>query len=137
MKGREVVQMFANVRQELVDTFEESLSIAEEYGYKPSSYGVRGDVIQSIHAMFVDKKNDNARAFAIRVKIKGSMPVTYLAEVKTRNDMVDAPTVILSRSKLLELHSADEFRDFVSELRGKNKPIIKAEEETEELTLEV
>ena len=71
--------MFTNVRQELVDTFEESLSIAEEYGYKPSSYGVRGDVIQSIHAMFVDKKNDNARAFAIRVKIKGSMPVTYLA----------------------------------------------------------
>ncbi|MBE7391592.1 hypothetical protein ING78_04540 [Ligilactobacillus salivarius] len=129
--------MFTNVRQELVDTFEENLSIAEEYEYKPSSYGVRGDVIKSIHAMLVDKKNDNARVFAIRVKIKGSMPVTYLAEVKTRNDMVDAPTVILSRSKLLELHSADEFRDFVSELRGKNKPIIKAEEETEELTLEV
>ncbi|MFD3388997.1 hypothetical protein [Ligilactobacillus salivarius] len=129
--------MFTNVRQELVDTFEENLSIAEEYEYKPSSYGVRGDVIKSIHAMLVDKKNDNARAFAMRVKIKGSMPVTYIAEVKTRNDMVDAPTVILSRSKLLELHSADEFRDFVSELRGKNKPIIKAEEETEELTLEV
>lgn len=129
--------MFTNVRQELVDTFEESLSIAEEYGYKPSSYGVRGDVIQSIHAMFVDKKNDNARAFAMRVKIKGSVPVTYVAEVRTRSDMIDAPTVILSRSKLLELHSADEFRDFVSELRGKNKPIIKAEEETEELTLEV
>ena len=137
MKGREVVQIFANVRQELVDTFEENLSIAEEYEYKPSSYGVRGDVIKSIHAMLVDKKNDNTRAFAMRVKIKGSMPVTYVAEVKTRNDMVDAPTVILSRSKLLELHSADEFRDFVSELRGKNKPIIKAEEETEELTLEV
>lgn len=129
--------MFTNVRQELVDTFEENLSIAEEYEYKPSSYGVRGDVIKSIHAMLVDKKNDDTRAFAMRVKIKGSMPVTYIAEVKTRNDMVDAPTVILSRSKLLELHSADEFRDFVSELRGKNKPIIKAEEETEELTLEV
>lgn len=129
--------MFTNVRQELVDTFEENLSIAEEYEYKPSSYGVRGDVIKSIHAMLVDKKNDNTRAFAMRVKIKGSMPVTYIAEVKTRNDMVDAPTVILSRSKLLELHSADEFRDFVSELRGKDKPIIKAEEETEELTLEV
>lgn len=129
--------MFTNVRQELVDTFEENLSIAEEYEYKPSSYGVRGDVIKSIHAMLVDKKNDNTRAFAMRVKIKGSMPVTYIAEVKTHNDMLDAPTVILSRSKLLELHSADEFRDFVSELRGKNKPIIKAEEETEELTLEV
>ena len=129
--------MFTNVRQELVDTFEENLSIAEEYEYKPSSYGVRGDVIKSIHAMLVDKKNDNTRAFAMRVKIKGSMPVTYIAEVKTRNDMVDAPTVILSRSKLLKLHSADEFRDFVSELRGKNTPIIKAEEETEELTLEV
>ena len=129
--------MFTNVRQELVDTFEENLSIAEEYEYKPSSYGVRGDVIKSIHAMLVDKKNDNTRAFAMRVKIKGSMPVTYLAEVKTRNDMVDAPTVILSRSKLLEVHSADEFRAFVSELRGKDKPIIKAEEETEELTLEV
>lgn len=129
--------MFTNVRQELVDTFEENLSIAEEYEYKPSSYGVRGDVIKSIHAMLVDKKNDNTRAFAMRVKIKGSMPVTYLAEVKTRNDMVDAPTVILSHSKLLEVHSADEFRAFVSELRGKDKPIIKAEEETEELTLEV
>lgn len=129
--------MFTNVRQELVDTFEENLSIAEEHEYKPSSYGVRGDVIKSIHAMLVDKKNDNARAFAMRVKIKGSVPVTYVAEVRTRSDMIDAPTVILSRSKLLELHSADEFRDFVSELRGKNKPIIKAEEETEELTLEV
>ena len=131
------MSMFSNVRQELVDTFEESLSIAEEYGYKPSSYGVRGDVIQSIHAMFVDKKNDNARAFAIRVKIKGSMPVTYLAEVKTRNDMVDAPTVILSRSKLLEVHSADEFRAYVERLRSANKPAIKVEEESEELTLEV
>ena len=129
--------MFANVRQELVGTFEENLSIAEEYEYKPSSYGVRGDVIKSIHAMFVDKQNDNVRVFAMRVKIKGSVPVTYVAEVRTRSDMIDAPTVILSRSKLLELHSADEFRDFVSELRGKNKPIIKAEEETEELTLEV
>lgn len=129
--------MFTNVRQELVDTFEESLSIAEEYGYKPSSYGVRGDVIKSIHAMLVDKKNDNVRAFAMRVKIKGSMPVTYLAEVKTRNDMVDAPTVILSRSKLLELHSADEFRAYVERLRSANKPAIKVEEETEEITLEV
>ena len=129
--------MFTNVRQELVDTFEENLSIAEEYEYKPSSYGVRGDVIKSIHAMLVDKKNDNVRVFAMRVKIKGSIPVTYIAEVKTRNDMVDAPTVILSRSKLLEVHSADEFRAFVNELRGKDKPIIKAEEETEELTLEV
>lgn len=129
--------MFTNVRQELVDTFEENLSIAEEYEYKPSSYGVRGDVIKSIHAMLVDKKNDNTRAFAMRVKIKGSMPVTYIAEVKTRNDMVDAPTVILSRSKLLEVHSADEFRDFVERLRSANKPAIKVEEETEELSLEV
>lgn len=129
--------MFTNVRQELVDMFKENLSIAEEYEYKPSSYGVRGDVIKSIHAMLVDKKNDNVRAFAMRVKIKGSMPVTYIAEINTRSDMIDAPTVILDRSKLLELHSTDEFRDFVSELRGKNKPIIKAEEETEELTLEV
>lgn len=129
--------MFTNVRQELVDTFEENLSIAEEYEYKPSSYGVRGNVIKSIHAMLVDKKNDNTRAFAMRVKIKGSMPVTYIAEVKTRNDMVDAPTVILSRSKLLEVHSADEFRDFVERLRSANKPAIKVEEETEELSLEV
>ena len=131
------MSMFSNVRQELVDTFEESLSIAEEYDYKPSSYGVRGDVIKSIHAMLVDKRNDNTRAFVMRVKIKGSMPVTYVTEVKTRNDMIDAPTIILDKNKLLELHSADEFKDFVSELRGKNKPIIKAEEETEELTLEV
>ena len=131
------MSMFSNVRQELVDTFEESLSIAEEYDYKPSSYGVRGDVIKSIHAMLVDKKNDNTRAFAMRVKIKGSMPVTYVTEVKTRNDMIDAPTIILDKNKLLELHSADEFKDFVSELRGKDKPIIKAEEEMEELTLEV
>lgn len=129
--------MFTNVRQELVDTFKESLNIAEEYGYKPSSYGVRGDVIQSIHAMFVDKKNDNTRAFAMRVKVKGSVPVTYIAEVKTRNDMVDAPTVILDRSKLLELHSADDFRAYVERLRNQNKSVIKAEEETEELTLEV
>ena len=129
--------MFANVRQELVDTFEENLSIAEEYGYKPSSYGVRGDVIKSIHAMLVDKKNDNVRAFAMRVKIKGSMPVTYVTEVKTRNDMIDAPTVILDRSKLLEFNSVDEFRDFTDELRDKNKPIIKVDEKTEELTLEV
>ena len=131
------MSMFTNVRQELVNTFEESLSIAEEYDYKPSSYGVRGDVIKSIHAMLVDKRNDNTRAFVMRVKIKGSMPVTYIAEVKTHNDMVDAPTVILDRSKLLEVHSADEFRDFVSELRGKNNPIVKVEEETEEIILEV
>ena len=131
------MQMFANVRQELVDTFEENLSIAEEYGYKPSSYGVRGDVIKSIHAMLVDKKNDNVRAFAMRVKIKGSMPVTYVTEVKTRNDMIDAPTVILDRSKLLEFNSVDEFRNFIDELRDKNKPIIKVDEKTEELTLEV
>ena len=127
--------MFTNVRQELVDTFEENLSIAEEYEYKPSSYGVRGDVIKSIHAMLVDKKNDNVRAFAMRVKIKGSIPVTYITEVKTHNDMVDAPTVILDRSKLLEVHSADAFRDFVSELRGKTKSVIKVDEEAEEITL--
>lgn len=131
------MSMFFNVRQDLVGRFEENLSIAEEYDYKPSSYGIRGDVIKSIHAMLVDKKNDNVRAFAMRVKIKGSVPVTYLAEVKTRNDMVDAPTVILSRSKLLEVHSADEFRAYVERLRSANKPAIKVEEETEELTLEV
>lgn len=131
------MSMFSNVRQDLVDRFEENLSIAEEYDYKPSSYGIRGDVIKSIHAMLVDKKNDNVRAFAMRVKIKGSMPVTYVTEVKTRNDMIDAPTVILDRSKLLEFNSVDEFRGFVSELRGKDKPIIKVEEETEEVTLEV
>lgn len=131
------MSMFTNVRQELVDTFEESLSIAEEYDYKPSSYGVGGDVIKSIHAMLVDKRNDNTRAFVMRVKIKGSMPVTYVTEVKTRNDMIDAPTIILDKNKLLELHSADEFREFINELRGKNKSIIKAEEEMEELTLEV
>ena len=131
------MSMFTNVRQELVDTFEESLSIAEEYDYKPSSYGVRGDVIKSIHAMLVDKRNDNTRAFVMRVKIKGSMPVTYVTEVKTRNDMIDAPTIILDNNKLLELHSADEFREFINELRDKNKSIIKAEEEMEELTLEV
>ena len=129
--------MFTNVRQELVDTFKESLSIAEEYEYKPSSYGVRGDVIKSIHAMLVDKKNDNVRAFAMHVKIKGSIPVTYIAEIKTRNDMVDAPTVILDKNKLLEVHSADEFREFISKLRNKDKPIINIEEETEEITLEV
>ena len=129
--------MFSNVRQDLVSRFEENLSIAEEYDYKPSSYGIRGDVIKSIHAMLVDKKNDNVRAFAMRVKIKGSMPVTYIAEVKTHNDMVDAPTVILDRSKLLEFNSVDEFRDFIDELRDKNKPIIKADEEAEEITLEV
>ena len=131
------MSMFSNVRQDLIGRFEENLSIAEEYDYKPSSYGIRGDVIKSIHAMLVDKKNDNVRAFAMRVKIKGSVPVTYVAEVRTRNDMVDAPTVILDKNKLLELHSADEFRGFVSELRGKDKPIIKVEEETEEVTLEV
>lgn len=131
------MSMFSNVRQDLVDRFEENLSIAEEYDYKPSSYGIRGDVIKSIHAMLVDKKNDNVRAFAMRVKIKGSMPVTYVTEVKTRNDMIDAPTVILDRSKLLEFNSVDEFRDFIDELRDKNKPIIKVDEKTEELTLEV
>lgn len=87
--------------------------------------------------MLVDKKNDNVRAFAMRVKIKGSVPVTYVAEVRTRNDMVDAPTVILDKNKLLELHSADEFRGFVNELRGKTKPVIKVEEKTEEIALEV
>ena len=131
------MSMFSNVRQDLVGRFEENLSIAEEYDYKPSSYGIRGDVIKSIHAMFVDKKNDNVRAFAMRVKIKGSIPVTYITEVKTHNDMVDAPTVILDRSKLLEFNSVDEFRDFIDELRDKNKPIIKADEEAEEITLEV
>ena len=131
------MSMFSNVRQDLVSRFEENLSIAEEYDYKPSSYGIRGDVIKSIHAMLVDKKNDNVRDFAMRVKIKGSMPVTYIAEVKTHNDMVDAPTVILDRSKLLEFNSVDEFRDFIDELRDKNKPIIKADEEAEEITLEV
>ena len=93
--------MFANVRQELVDMFEESLSIAEEYGYKPSSYGVRGDVIKSVHAMFVDKQNNNVRAFAMRVKIKGSIPVTYVTEVKSHNDIIDAPTIILESNKLV------------------------------------
>ena len=131
------MSMFSNVRQDLVGRFEENLSITEEYDYKPSSYGIRGDVIKSIHAMLVDKKNDNVRAFAMRVKIKGSMPITYIAEVKTHNDMVDAPTVILDRSKLLEVHSADDFRDFVSELRGKTKSVIKVDEEAEEITLEV
>lgn len=125
------------VRKELLDRYNQVLDIAAEYGYKSSSYGVRGDVIKSIHAMFTDKQNDNVRAFALRVKIKGSVPVTYVAEVKTRNDMIDAPTVILDNNKLLEFNSADEFRDFVDVLRGKTKPIIKVEEETEEITLEV
>ena len=125
------------VRKELLDRYNQVLDIAAEYGYKPSSYGVRGDVIKSIHAMFTDKQNDNVRAFALRVKIKGSVPVTYVAELKTRNDMIDAPTVILDNNKLLEFNSVDEFRDFVNVLRGKNKPIIKVEEETEEITLEV
>lgn len=125
------------VRKELLDRYNQVLDIAAEYGYNPSSYGVRGDVIKSIHAMFTDKQNDNVRAFALHVKIKGSVPVTYVAELKTRNDMINAPTVILDNNKLLELHSTDEFRDFVSELRGKNKPIIKAEQVSEELTLEV
>ena len=49
------------------------------------------------------------------------MPVTYIAEIKTRNDMVDAPTVILDKNKLLELHSADEFRDFVNKLYTNDK----------------
>lgn len=131
------MQIFANVRQELVDMFEESLSIAEEYGYKPSSYGVRGDVIKSVHAMFVDKQNNNVRAFAMRVKIKGSIPVTYVTEVKSHNDIIDAPTIILESNKLVELHSEDEFRDFINILRSKSNSVIKMVEETEELTLEV
>lgn len=125
------------VRKELLDRYNQVLDIAAEYGYNPSSYGVRGDVIKSIHAMFTDKQNDNVRAFALRVKIKGSVPVTYVAELKTRSDMIDAPTVVLDNNKLLEFNSVDEFRDFVDELRGKNKPIIKAEQETEEIILEV
>lgn len=125
------------VRKELLDRCNQVLDIAAEYGYKPSSYGVRGDVIKSIHAMFTDKQNDSVRAFALRVKIKGSVPVTYVAEIKTRNDMIDAPTVILDNNKLLEFNSADEFRDFVDVLRGKTKPIIKVDEETEEIALEV
>ena len=125
------------VRKELLDRDNQVLDIAAEYGYKPSSYGVRGDVIKSIHAMFTDKQNDNVRAFALRVNIKGSVPVTYVAELKTRNDMIDAPTVILDNNKLLEFNSVDEFRDFVNVLRGKTKPAIKVEEQTEELTLEV
>lgn len=129
--------MFANVRQELVDMFEESLSIAEEYGYKPSSYGIRGDVIKSVHAMFVDKQNNNVRAFAMRVEIKGSIPVTYVTEVKSHNDIIDAPTIILESNKLVELHSEDEFRDFINILRSKSNSVIKMVEETEELTLEV
>ena len=48
------MSMFFNVRQDLVGRFEENLSIAEEYDYKPSSYGIRGDVIKSFHAMLVD-----------------------------------------------------------------------------------
>ena len=51
--------------------------------------------------------------------------------------MINAPTVVLDNNKLLEFNSVDEFRDFVDELRGKNKPIIKAEQETEEIILEV
>ncbi|MYV10626.1 hypothetical protein [Ligilactobacillus salivarius] len=125
------------VRKELLDRYNQVLDIAAEYGYNPSSYGVRGDVIKSIHAMFTDKQNDNVRAFALRVKIKGSVPVTYVAELKTRSDMIDAPTVVLDNNKLLEFNSVDEFRDFVDELRGKNKLIIKAEQETEEIILEV
>lgn len=125
------------VRKELLDRYNQVLDIVAEYGYNPSSYGVRGDVIKSIHAMFTDKQNDNVRAFALRVKIKGSVPVTYVAELKTRSDMIDAPTVVLDNNKLLEFNSVDEFRDFVDELRGKNKLIIKAEQETEEIILEV
>ena len=87
--------------------------------------------------MFTDKQNDNVRAFALRVKIKGSVPVTYVAEIKTRNDMIDAPTVILDNNKLLAFNSVDGFRDFIDELRGKTKPIIKVDEETEEIALEV
>lgn len=125
------------VRKELLDRYNQVLDIAAEYGYKPSSYGVRGDVIKSIHAMFTDKQNDNVRAFALRVKIKGSVPATYVAELKTRNDMIDAPTVILDNNKLLKFNSVDDFIDFVKVLRGKNKPIINMEEKTEEITLEV
>lgn len=125
------------VRKEMLDKYNQVLDVAAEYGYKPSSYGVRGDVIKSIHAMFVDKQNDNVRAFALRVKVKGSVPVTYVTELKTRSDMINAPTVVLDNNKLLGFNSVDEFRDFVDELRGKNKPIIKVEEETEEIILEV
>ena len=49
------------VRKELLDRYNQVLDIAAEYGYNPSSYGVRGDVIKSIHAMFTDKQNDNVR----------------------------------------------------------------------------
>lgn len=125
------------VREELLDRYKQVLDVAMEYGYKPSSYGVRGDVIQSIHAMFVDKQNDNVRAFALRVKIKGSVPVTYVTEIKTRSDMINAPTTILDNNKLLKFNSVDDFIDFVKVLRGKNKPIINMEEKTEEITLEV
>lgn len=125
------------VREELLDRYKQVLDVAMEYGYKPSSYGVRGDVIQSIHAMFVDKQNDNVRTFALRVKIKGSVPVTYVTEIKTRSDMINAPTTILDNNKLLKFNSVDDFIDFVKVLRGKNKPVIKVEEQTEELTLEV
>ena len=125
------------VRKELLDRYNQVLDVAMEYGYKPSSYGVRGDVIQSIHALFVDKQNDNVRAFALRVKIKGSVPVTYVTEIKTRSDMINAPTTILDNNKLLKFNSVDDFIDFVKVLRGKNKPIINMEEKTEEITLEV
>lgn len=125
------------VREELLDRYKQVLDVAMEYGYKPSSYGVRGDVIQSIHAMFVDKQNDNVRAFALRVKINGSVPVTYVTEIKTRSDMINAPTTILDNNKLLKFNSVDDFIDFVKVLRGKNKPIINMEEKTEEITLEV
>lgn len=125
------------VREELLDRYKQVLDVAMEYGYKSSSYGVRGDVIQSIHAMFVDKQNDNVRAFALRVKIKGSVPVTYVTEIKTRSDMINAPTTILDNNKLLKFNSVDDFIDFVKVLRGKNKPIINMEEKTEEITLEV
>lgn len=125
------------VREELLDRYKQVLDVAMEYGYKPSSYGVRGDVIQSIHAMFVDKQNDNVRAFALRVKIKGSVPVTYVTEIKTRSDMINAPTTILDNNKFLKFNSVDDFIDFVKVLRGKNKPIINMEEKTEEITLEV
>lgn len=125
------------VREELLDRYKQVLDVAMEYGYKPSSYGVRGDVIQSIHAMFVDKQNDNVRAFALRVKIKGSVPVTYVTEIKTRSDMINAPTTILDNNKLLKFNSVDDSIDFVKVLRGKNKPIINMKEKTEEITLEV
>lgn len=59
------------------------------------------------------------------------------AEEKSHNDIIDAPTVILESNKLVELHSEDEFTDFINRLRSKINSVIKIVEETEELTLEV